>query len=139
MNMKPKATKNHPKSDQGAVWAPKAVSGTRPDALGTAFGRQSAAPRSIGGRPGRAKSGEESSKREPRPPRRRSKTLPVSRPSARGLQCVGISSPPLPLAAQAENPGSSTPSPQAHEPPTLSHTYHHINIIVPSYHHTIIS
>ena len=75
MKMKPKATKNRLKNDQGPVWAPKAVSGTRPDALGTVFGRQSAAPRPIRGRPGRAKSDQEASISVPGAPQRRSKSL----------------------------------------------------------------
>ena len=54
---------------------PKAVSGTRPDALGTAFGRPNAAPRPIGGRPGRARSGQEPPKSVPEAPQRRSKSL----------------------------------------------------------------
>ena len=73
--MKPKSTKNRRKIDLGPVWAPKAVSGTRPDALGTAFGRPSAAPRPIRGRPGRAKSGQEPSTSAPGAPQRRSKSL----------------------------------------------------------------
>ena len=73
--MTPKATKNRSKNDQGPVWAPKAISGTRPDALGTVFGRQSAAPRPIRGRPGRAKSDQEASISVPGAPQRRSKRL----------------------------------------------------------------
>ena len=76
--MKPKSTKNLRKTDLGPVRAPKVVSGTLPDALGTAFGRPNAAPRPILGRPGRVKSGQELSKSVPRPPQRRSKSAPAS-------------------------------------------------------------
>ena len=61
-----KSTKNHPKStrnrrkiDLGPSWAPKAVSGTRPDALRTAIGPSHAAPKPILGLPGRVKSRQE--------------------------------------------------------------------------------
>ena len=62
----------------------QAVSGTRPDALGTAVGRPNAAPKPILGHPGRAQSRQEPSKSVPRPSRRRSKTLLVAHPSACG-------------------------------------------------------
>ena len=67
--MKSKSTKNRGKIDLGPVWAPKTVSGTRSDALGTAFGRPSVAPRPIWGRPGQAKSGQERPKMASRRPR----------------------------------------------------------------------
>ena len=84
MKIHPESTPNRRKIDLGPFWVPKAVSGTRPDALGMAFGRPNAAPKPILGRPRRAKSGQEPSKSVPGPPRRRSKTLPVSRSSASG-------------------------------------------------------
>ena len=73
--MKPKSTKNRWKNDFGPVRAPKAVSGTRPDALGTVFGHPYAAPKSILGRPGRAKSGQEPSQSVPRASQRHSKSI----------------------------------------------------------------
>ena len=83
-----KSIPDRPKIDEKInlepFWAPKAVSGTRQDALGTAFGHPNAGPKPILGSPRRAKSGQEPSKSLPRPPRRRSKTLPVGRPSAWG-------------------------------------------------------
>ena len=79
-----RSLQNRRKIDLGSSWATKAVSETRPDELGTAFGRPNGAPRPILGRPGRAKSVQEPSERVPELPRRRSKTLPVSRPNACG-------------------------------------------------------
>ena len=70
--MKPKS---RGKIDLGPIRTPKAVSGTRPDALGTACGRPSAAQTPIGGRPGRAKGGQEWSESVPGAPQRRSMRL----------------------------------------------------------------
>ena len=67
---------------------PKVVSGTLPDALGTAFGRPNAAPRPIGGRLGRPKSGQELHKSVPGAPRRRSKSFRASSEDARNGVCV---------------------------------------------------
>ena len=80
--IQPRPTQNRRRIGLEPFWAPKAVSGTRPDALGTAIGHLNAASKRILGQPGRAKSGQEPSKRVPGPPRRRSKTLPMYRPSA---------------------------------------------------------
>ena len=80
----PKSTENRRKFNLGRFWALQAVSGTRRDALGTAPARPKAASKPILGRPGRAKSGQEPSESVPGPPRRHSKILPVSRPSAYG-------------------------------------------------------
>ena len=68
-----KSTKNRPKFDLGQLWAFKAVSGTRRDALRTGSGRPKAALGPILGRPGRAKSG-----------RRRSKSVPGRVPNLSG-------------------------------------------------------
>ena len=65
----PRPTPNRRKIDLEPFWAPKAVSGTRPD--GTVFGRPHAAPKPILGRPQRAKSGQELSKTVPGQDRRR--------------------------------------------------------------------
>ena len=83
-----RSLQNRRKIDLGSSWATKAASGTRLDTLGTGFGRQNDAPRRILGRPARAKSGQEPSERIPEPPRRRSKTLPVSRPNACGAPTI---------------------------------------------------
>ena len=80
---KPQSTKNRGKINLGLVRAPKAVSKTRPDALGTAFGRPNDAPNPIWGRPGRAKSGQELSKRLAGAPQTRSKRLRDSSQDAR--------------------------------------------------------
>ena len=57
-----RSPQNRRKIDLGPSRTPKTVSGTRPDALGAAFGRPNAAPEPILGHPGRAKSGQELSK-----------------------------------------------------------------------------
>ena len=62
---------------------PKAVLGTRPDALGTVFGRPNVAPKPILGCPGRAKSGQEPSKSAPRASQRRSEAFQDSSQDAR--------------------------------------------------------
>ena len=67
----PKSTKNQ----SWAILGPKAVSGMRPDALGTACGHPNASPKPILGRPRHAKSGQEPSKSVARAPQRRSKSL----------------------------------------------------------------
>ena len=74
---------NQRKIDLGPFWAPMAASGTRPDALGTAFGRPNDAPKPIWGRSGRAKSGQELSKRFAGAPQTRSKRLRDSFQDAR--------------------------------------------------------
>ena len=86
-----KSTKNRRKIDPGPFWAPKAVPGThpdalgtRPDTLGTALRRPQAAPRPILGRPGRAGSEQETVKSDPGPSRGRSQTAPEHRPSVFG-------------------------------------------------------
>ena len=71
----PKRPPKSTKFDLGRSWAPMAASGTRPDALGTAFGRPNDAPKPIWGRSGRAKSGQELSKRLAGAPQTRSKRL----------------------------------------------------------------
>ena len=60
-----KSMKNRRKFGFGWFWAFKAVSGTRRDAFGTRPGRARASSRAILGRPGRAKSGQGTSKSEP--------------------------------------------------------------------------
>ena len=82
--IQPKSVQNRPKINLGLFWAPKAVSETRPDTFGMVFGHPNAAPKPILGRPGHAKSGQESSKSVPGLPQRRYKSLPVGRPSACG-------------------------------------------------------
>ena len=77
-------TPNRQNIDLEPLWSPQAVSGTRPDTLGTAFGRPNVVLRPIWGRPGRAKSDQEPSKRVFEPPQRRSKSLLVRRPIACG-------------------------------------------------------
>ena len=84
MKILAKSTKNRRNIDIGPFWALKTVLGTRPDALRTACGRPNAAQRPILRRPGRAKSGQETSKSVPGPPRRRSRTAPEQCPSAFG-------------------------------------------------------
>ena len=79
-----KSTKNSRKIDLGLFWALRAVSETHPDALGTACGRPNAAQRPILRHAGRAKSGQETSKSVPGPPRRRSRAAPEQCPSAFG-------------------------------------------------------
>ena len=74
--MEPKSAQNQRKIDLAAFWAPRAVSGTRPDALGTALGHSNAAPKPILGRPGRAKIGREASKSITGPVPRRPQTTP---------------------------------------------------------------
>ena len=71
----PKWTPNRRKIDLGPIWAPKAVAGTRPDALGTGLGHPNAAPKPILGRPRLAKSGQKPSKSAPRAVQRRSESL----------------------------------------------------------------
>ena len=75
MKIRSKSTQNRRKIDLGPSWAPKAVSGTRADALGTACGRPHAAPKPMIGLPGRVKSGQESPNSGLRVPRRRSKSF----------------------------------------------------------------
>ena len=75
MKIHPKWTQNRRKIDLGPSWAPKAVAGTRADALGKAVGPPHAAPKPILGLPGRVKSGQESPNSGLRAPRRRSKSL----------------------------------------------------------------
>ena len=70
-----KSTQNRRKIDLGPSWAPKAVSGTRPDALRTAFGPSHVAPKPILGLPGRVKSGQESPNDGLRAPRTRFKSF----------------------------------------------------------------
>ena len=86
-----KSTKTRRKIDPGPFWAPKAVPGTRPDALGTRLDTlgtvlrcPQAAPRPILGRPGRAGSEQETVKSDPGPSRGRSQTAPEHRPSVFG-------------------------------------------------------
>ena len=80
--------KNRRNIGLGQFWAFKAVSGTPQDALGTALGRPKIAPRPILGRPGRAKSGQESSKNVPGTLSRRSRTAPERCPSAFGASSI---------------------------------------------------
>ena len=82
--IQPRSTQNRRKIDLEPFRAPKAVSGTRPDAPETAFGHPNAGPKAILERFGRAKNGQEPSKSVPEPPRRRSQTLLECRPSASG-------------------------------------------------------
>ena len=78
--MEPKSVQNQRKIDFAAFWMPRAVSGTRPDALVTVLGHPNASPRPILGCPGRAKIGPKASK---------SFTGPVPRPSQTTLEhCV---------------------------------------------------
>ena len=70
-----KSSQNRRKIDLGSIRASKAVSGTHPDALGTALGHLYASPKLILGHPRCAKSGQEPSKSVPRTLRRRSKSL----------------------------------------------------------------
>ena len=53
MKIRAESSQNQRKIDLGLSWAPTAVSGKSPDALGTAYGRPNDAPRLILGRPGR--------------------------------------------------------------------------------------
>ena len=66
--IQPRPTQHRRKIGLEPFWAPKAVSGTRPDALGTVFERPNAAPKPILGRRGRAQNGQEMSKSFPGPP-----------------------------------------------------------------------
>ena len=79
-----KSSQNQRKINLAAFWAPRAVSGTRPDALGTALGHPNAAPRPILGRPGQAKIGREASKSLTRPFPRRPRMTPEHCVSAFG-------------------------------------------------------
>ena len=79
-----KSSKNRRKIALGRFWALKAISGMRRDALGTARGRPNVAQRPILRRPGRAKSGQDTSKSVPGPLRRRSRTAPEQCPTAFG-------------------------------------------------------
>ena len=65
MKIHARSSKNRRKINLGPSWAPTAVSGTRPDALGTACRSPNDAPRPILGRPGRATDGRETSKSVP--------------------------------------------------------------------------
>ena len=80
--IQPRPTRNRRKIVLEPLWAPKAVSGTRPDVLGTFCERPNAAPKPILGRRGRAKNGQEMSKKLPRVACKCSKTLRLGRPSA---------------------------------------------------------
>ena len=83
-----KSITNRRKIDLGPLWPLKAVSRMRPNALGTVCGRPTAAQRLILRRPRRAKSGQQTSKSVPGPPRRRSRTAPEQCPSAFGASCT---------------------------------------------------
>ena len=76
MKIHARSSKNRRKINLGPSWAPTAVSGTRPDALGTVCRSPNDGPRPILGRPGRATDSRETSKTVPGILPRRLRTVP---------------------------------------------------------------